>query len=189
MAWAPLPILPFFYPKWGSPAISQLGSYRLYNPPVLPKVLMFGTIKAAAETGSGVGGLRFYGVCGVQAASGPRGPNILISSPKMQLPTLRQLRPHRPPPEFRLPLGKQGETEGAGRPPVALQVGKLRQGWEGGGAGGAALPQGSRGWPNLSPPAQLRAVPLFPSLPALALDLMGCNGNKNEAVLMGFLLF
>lgn len=59
------------------------------------------------------------------------------------------------------------------------------------------LPQVSPGqswWPNLCVPPQCRAVPLFPSCsrPASAcpgVDLMGCNGNKNEAVLMGFLLF
>lgn len=54
-------------------------------------------------------------------------------------------------------------------------------------------PQGRAGGRICHPP-QCRAVPLFPSRsrPASAcpgIDLMGCNGNKNEAVLMGFLLF
>ena len=98
MGWAPLPVSPGFYPKWVSPAILQLCSCRLYDLPVLPKVLMFGTIKAAVEAGGTGGalvlsglGFRHHGSLVASMLSGFWGA---ISSPKMQLPTPKQLHPH-----------------------------------------------------------------------------------------------
>lgn len=95
MVWASLPILSGFYPKWVSPPILQLCSCRLYDLPVLPKVLMFDTIKAAAEmVVSGSSDFIGFGVQAAPVALMLSGFWGAISSPKMQLPTLRQLHPH-----------------------------------------------------------------------------------------------
>lgn len=75
MVWASLPILPGFYPKWVSPPILQLCSCRLYDLPVLPKVLMFGTIKAATEMVVS-GSSDFIGF-GVQVAPRPCGLDVI----------------------------------------------------------------------------------------------------------------
>lgn len=79
---------------------------------------------------------------------------------------------------------------------VVLHVGKLRQGREGGAWGGAEFAAGA---PRTELVASfiphhvgLCPPPLSPSLlqpPCPGADLMGSNGNKNEAILMGFLLF
>ena len=88
-----------------------------------------------------------------------------------------------------------GKTGGDGRGWVSspgFAHGETEAG-EGGRCWRDRVAAGQSWWLNLWPP-QRRAVPPFPShsRPASAcpgVDLMGCNENKNEAGLMGFLLF